>query len=38
MDMINERGYVNLDTGTLLRNRVTNVGHPSLKVTLESRF
>jgi outer membrane receptor protein involved in Fe transport len=38
MDMIYERGYVNLDTGTLLRNRVTNVGHPSLKVTLESRF
>jgi outer membrane receptor for ferrienterochelin and colicin len=38
MDMVNARGYVNLDTGTLLRNRVTNVGHPSLKVTLESRF
>jgi outer membrane receptor protein involved in Fe transport len=38
MDMVNERGYVDLDTGALLRNRVTNVGHPSLKVTLESRF
>jgi outer membrane receptor protein involved in Fe transport len=37
-DMVNERGYLNLDSGALLRNRVTNVGHPSLKVTLESRF
>jgi outer membrane receptor protein involved in Fe transport len=38
MDMVNERGYVNLDSGALLRNRVTNVGHPSLRVTMESRF
>jgi outer membrane receptor protein involved in Fe transport len=37
-DMVNERGYVNLDSGAVLRNRVTNVGHPSLRVTLESRF
>jgi outer membrane receptor protein involved in Fe transport len=37
-DMVNDRGYVSLDSGTLLRNRVVNVGHPSLKLTLESRF
>jgi outer membrane receptor protein involved in Fe transport len=38
MELANERGYVYLDSGALLRNRVTNVGHPSLRVTLESRF
>jgi outer membrane receptor for ferrienterochelin and colicins len=36
-DMVNEAGYLNPD-GTLLRNRVVNVGHASLKVMLESRF
>jgi outer membrane receptor for ferrienterochelin and colicins len=36
-DMVNEAGYLNPD-GTLLRNRIVNVGHASLKVLLESRF
>ena len=37
-DMVNERSYVNTDTGAVLRNRIVNVGNPSLRVTLESRF
>jgi outer membrane receptor protein involved in Fe transport len=38
MDMANERSYTDLASGATLRSRVTNVGHPSLKVALESRF
>ncbi len=38
MDMITERSYTDLAAGTTLRNRVTIVGHPSLKLTLESSF
>jgi len=37
-DMVNERSYLNTATGALLRSRVVNVGHPSLRLTLESRF
>lgn len=36
-DMVNEASYLNPD-GTLLRNRIVNVGHASLKAMLESRF
>jgi outer membrane receptor for ferrienterochelin and colicins len=36
-DMVNEASYLNPD-GTLLRNRLVNVGHASLKMMLESRF
>jgi outer membrane receptor protein involved in Fe transport len=38
MDMVNERSYVNAATGATLRNRVVNIGHPSVKLALESRF
>jgi hypothetical protein len=38
MDMVNERSYTDTANGTVLRNRLTNVGHPSLKLSLESRF
>jgi outer membrane receptor protein involved in Fe transport len=38
MDMVNDRSYLNTDLGTTLRSRVVNVGHPSVKMTLESRF
>ncbi|MFC5549626.1 TonB-dependent receptor plug domain-containing protein [Massilia aerilata] len=38
MDMVNERSYLDTASGALLRSRVVNVGHPSLKLTLESRF
>jgi outer membrane receptor for ferrienterochelin and colicins len=37
-DMVNERGYVDTATGALLRGRVVNIGHPSLRLTLESQF
>jgi outer membrane receptor protein involved in Fe transport len=38
MDMVNERSYLDTATGALLRSRVVNIGHPSLRLTLESRF
>jgi outer membrane receptor protein involved in Fe transport len=38
MDMVNERSYTNVANGTTLRNRLANVGHPSLKLNLESSF
>jgi len=38
MDMVNERSYLDTATGALLRSRVVNLGHPSLRLTLESRF
>jgi hypothetical protein len=38
MDMVNERSYTNTANGTVLRNRLTMVGHPSLKLSLESSF
>jgi outer membrane receptor protein involved in Fe transport len=38
MDMVNERSYTDMGSGTTLRNRLTNVGHPSLKLSLESSF
>jgi outer membrane receptor protein involved in Fe transport len=38
MDMVNERSYLNAATGATLRNRVVNIGHPSVKLALESRF
>jgi outer membrane receptor protein involved in Fe transport len=37
-DMVNDRSYLNTETGMTLRSRVVNVGHPSVKVALESRF
>ena len=37
-DMVNERSYLDTASGTLLRNRIVNVGNPSLRVALESRF
>jgi outer membrane receptor protein involved in Fe transport len=37
-DMVNERSYTNTANGTVLRNRLTMVGHPSLKLSLESSF
>jgi len=38
MDMVNERSYLDTASGTLLRNRLAILGHPSLRLTLESRF
>jgi outer membrane receptor for ferrienterochelin and colicins len=38
MDMVNERSYLDTGTGALLRSQVVNLGHPSVKLTLESRF
>jgi outer membrane receptor protein involved in Fe transport len=37
-DMVNERSYVDTASGAVQRNRTVNVGNPSLRVTLESRF
>jgi outer membrane receptor protein involved in Fe transport len=37
-DTVNERGYLDTASGTLLRNRIVNVGAPSLRATIESRF
>lgn len=37
-DMVNERSYLNMATGALLRSRVVNIGRQGLRLTLESRF
>lgn len=37
-DMVDERSYASVDTGSLLRNRIVNVAHPSLRLSLEHRF
>jgi outer membrane receptor protein involved in Fe transport len=37
-DMVNERSYVDPASGTVLRNRTVNVGNPSVRMTLESKF
>ena len=37
-DMVNERSYMDPASGTALRNRTVNVGNPSVRITLESRF
>lgn len=37
-DIVNERSYINTATNVLVRNRIVNVGYPSLRVALASRF
>lgn len=37
-DMVDERSYTDPASGTTRRNRLTIMGRPSLKLTLESRF
>jgi outer membrane receptor protein involved in Fe transport len=37
-DMVNERSYADPASGTVLRNRIVNVGNPSVRVTLENKF
>ena len=37
-DTVNERSYLDTASDMLLRNRIVNVGAPSLRATIESRF
>lgn len=37
-DTVNERSYLDTTSGVLRRNHIVNVGRPSLRASIESRF